>query len=584
MAVRSRIRWILHATEHPERAESTPGARPAAGSAQRGLLVRWQSAIHLLARSWLALAWAFRRTVYGAFHCVVLSACAPAPLTPWPTLAVPSTYRETGREPDRTALGEASAEARRPGAALTEPGDGWWHIFGDAWLDAWIARAEQDNPGLAQAAARVARAAATLGLEAAQAQPQLGVNAGVSRQVGALVNAAGGRGNLFTAGLDFRWDADLLQRLSRQQQSALHDLQAQQALLRQARLVLQAEVTQTYLAWRSLEAEQQALAAVLHAERRLVALAERQVAAGLAAQTLRRSALAELRADEAEAQALARRQALLVHALIALAGGEPAPAVPRRDTAAAFSRPDKLPTTAESPWPEVPAGLPSRMLQRRPDVAAAEASLQAARLRLGLARDAWFPTLALTANAGLASGELSQWLRTAARQAGLGLLLSLPVFDGGRTEAERAAAEAVLAEATAAHRGQVVQALREVDDQLATLRTLALEAEARAQAAALAGDEARRAQGQWQRGLIGEAEVWQTERTAQRQRRLWLQAQAARGAATVALVRALGGGWAEAAQVPAAVMDRRIEAPEQALAQAASRESLAAKSSGNGHR
>ncbi len=483
------------------------------------------------------------RAITAGLCAVLLSACAPAPLAPWPATAAPAAFRHAGPPPPGGAPGPAAVPS-------IEPAEGWWQLFGDARLDAWVAQAREGNPGLAQAAARVSRAAAAVGVQAAQGQPQLGSTVGAGRQVGSLVNAAGSRGNLFNAGLDLSWDADLLQRLSRQQQSAQQDLQAQQALHRQARLVLDAEVAQTFLAWRSLGAEQQALAEVLQADRRLVELAGRQVRAGLAAETLHRSALAEQRADEAEAQVLARRRALLEHALIALAGGEPPAGWAGFDGPGAAAEAASG-AAADAPWPEVPAGLPSRMLKRRADVAAAEATLQAARLRLGLARDAWFPSFTLTANAGLASGALGQWLRAAGRTAGLGLLLDLPVFDGGRREAERAAAEATLAEAAAAHRGQVVQALREVDDQLATLHTMALEAEARAQAATLAADEARRARSQWQRGLVGEAEAWQTERSAQRQRRLWLQAQAARGGATVGLVRALGGGWGDPAEAAA---------------------------------
>jgi len=440
----------------------------------------------------------------------------------------PAAFRENGVAPQADA---------RPAAEAAGP---WWQVFGDAGLDAWVQRARRDNPGLAQAAARVARAAAALGVQAARASPQLAANIAASRQIGALVNAAGGQGNLFDAGLRLSWDADALQRLSRQQQAALHDLQSQQRMHQQAQLVLEAEVVLTYLAWRDLGAEQQALAAVVQIDRVVVAVAERRIGAGLAAATARSAALAELGNDEVEVQAFERRRAQLEHALFALAGGDGEAFVPAEASA------------AHAALPVIPAGLPSTMLQRRGDVAAAEQTLQAARLRLGLARDAWFPALTLTASAGVASGELGQWLRAAARSAGFGLLLSIPGLDGGRADAERLGAEAALAEATAVHRDKVVQALREVDDQLSALRTLAAEAAARRRVADEAARDAVRLTHLWQSGLLGEVEVMQARRVAERQHRLWLQLQAARRQATVALVRALGGGWGTTTASPLA--------------------------------
>jgi multidrug efflux system outer membrane protein len=527
----------------------------------------------------------FRRAARVALACLFaqgLLACAPAPVLPPPAARVPESFREPA------AQGEAGASLATASAAETPmPPDGWWQVFGDDRLDALIRRARQGNPGLQQAGARVAKAAATLGLSAAQRRPQLGVGVFATRQVGPLVNAAGDQGNLFSADLRLSLDADLLHKLSRQQQSAWHDLQAQQALGRQAQVLLEASVADSYLAWRGLRLEQRALSAVLQADRALLAVAERRVRAGLAAAPVRSAALAELGADEAEAQDLARRMALLEHALAALVGDfedlglddhpgglareadasaaaidvtAPAP-VPIASAAEPMATADALAQaapgdTAWSPLPAIPPGLPSRMLQRRPDVAAASQALQAARLRLGVARDAWFPDLVLTANAGFASSELSRWLRLSARNAGLGLLLSLPGLDGGRADAQRAAAAADVELATAEHREKVLLALREVDDQLATLRTLAAEAATRRDGAEDAAREAARLGGQWQRGLIGEGDVLQAQRLAQRQQRLWRAVQARQRAATVALVRSLGGGWGESPPDPAAETTR----------------------------
>lgn len=477
------------------------------------------------------------RTRALAAPLLCLAGCGSLPPAP-PSVATPAAFHQ--------AAGPAD------GTAPVPAGDRWWQLFADPVLDRWEERALRDNPGLAQAGARVTRAAAALGLQQARTGPRLDLVAGASRQQGPLVNAAGADGNLFTAALRLSIDADAAQRPARQRDLAAHELAAEAARERHARLMLQAEVAQTTLALQGLAAEQQLLARRLRIDDTLVDLAARRVGAGFAADAVHQAALAERWADAAETDALARRQALLAHALTMLAGRYDAP-----DAAADLPAPD-----ADGWVPVVPAGLPAAMLQRRADIAVAEAMLQAARVRLGLARDAWFPVLTLTAQAGLASSELSRWLQASALTTGLGLLLQLPGLDGGRTAAERAGAEAALAEAAAAHRAAVLQALREVDDQLATLRTLADEAAARGRIAATAQAEAERLDGQWRRGLRPQTEALAAQRSALQQRRLWLQAQTERRRATVALVRALGGGWDDgpppdpaAASAPAAGLE-----------------------------
>ncbi|MFM9914815.1 MAG: efflux transporter outer membrane subunit [Rhizobacter sp.] len=447
-----------------------------------------------------------------------LSACAPAPVAVSTPVPVPESYREQATGVD--ASGDALAAA-------------WWTVFRDDRLDALERRARLGNPSLQQAVARVERAAAALGARAADSQPRVGAAIGATRQVGPLINAAGAQGNFFNAELRLSVDVDLLQRLSRAEQAAEHDVRAQQALHRQAQLVLEVNVAHSELEWRAVRLEQRALEQALQADRELLAMAERRVQSGLAAPMVRTAARVQWQVDEVEWQRLDRRKAVLEHALTALIGvSEPAvEAVPSGDA---------LPSL-----PSIPVGLPSQMLQRRGDVTAAEQAMQSARLRLGLARDAWFPQITLTANAGLASGELGQWLSGAARSTGIGLLLSLPGLDGGRADALRAAAAADLHLATAEHRERVFGALREVDDQLAALRTLAAEAAARQAGAEDAERDADRLVAQWRSGLNGGIEALQTQREARLQQRLWIQARSAQQQATVDLVRALGGGWGQ---------------------------------------
>ncbi len=455
-----------------------------------------------------------------------LAGCASGPLPAPVAQPVPEAFRE-------------SAD---PAAALPVPVDGWWRLFDDATLDQLMAQATRGNPGLQQAAARVAQAAASWRSAGAGGRPQLSASAGASRELGSRVNAAGERGNFFDAGLTLQWDLDWLQRASRSEQAGALDLQAQQQQGLQVRLLLQAEVAQAWLQWRALQQEKPLLQQAALQGRELLALADRRQRAGLTAVQAGLQLRQDVQADEHELLLLERRLALTGHALAALIGQAHAPGL---DAAGAAARWTAL--------PPVPAGLPSQMLRRRADVAAAEHALQAARLRAGLARDAWFPALTLTAHAGLASDDLGQWLRSSARSLGLGLLLALPLLDGGRNQALRDHADAVTDELTAAHRERVLHALREVDDQLATLRTLAAEAALLEAAWVQARRDAERAVSMQAQGLVAADDALLLRRAALRQQRAWLHVQAQQRQATVALVRALGGGWGDA---PAALAQR----------------------------
>lgn len=476
------------------------------------------------------------RTWRGGLAAVVACACAGcghSPLAPLADNPAPPAYREA------------------PGAAaLPQTAD--WRAFDDPRLEAWLARALSGSPTLAQAAARVERAAALLGGQAALAAPHVDASVAASRRDGALVNDAGSRGNLFQAGLSLRWDPDLFHQLSRQQQVARQDLLAQRALYHQAWLALQADVTQAYLAARMAHRERAVLDELLRTDEALVGAAWRRVAAGLAPPSEHEAALIAQQQDALARQALLRREAQLDHALVALAGGDAtlAAAEPLRSTTAlAPAQPREVESAPLPALPVVPPGLPSQMLQQRPDVAAAQARVQAARLRLGLAQDAWFPSLALTAQAGQASSELGQWLHAAARSSALGLLLSLPVLDGGRRDAERDAALAQLNEATSTYRALVVTALREVDDQLVARRTWDEASRLQAGRVELALQAQARAHRQWRQGLLPGTDAWQALRAVLLQQQQWIQAEAARGEATVALVHALGGGWQSVVQM-----------------------------------
>jgi multidrug efflux system outer membrane protein len=238
----------------------------------------------------------------------------------------------------------------------------------------------------------------------------------------------------------------------------------------------------------------------------------------------------ELASNEAEAIALDRRRAALEHALAVLVG----------DAASSFG-------LAEHAWitalPGIPAGVPATVLARRPDVSAAQSSMLAAQARLGVAQAAWFPDISLTAAGGFASTDIGDLLKWSARAWSIGALLSLPVFDGGRRQAGVDGVAAQLDIAMAGYRGQVLGAIRDVEDQLSALRLLKDQADAQEQAVTSATRATMLSESRYRNGLVSQLELLDARRSELSNRRQALQVKSAQYQATVSLIRALGGGW-----------------------------------------
>ena len=202
---------------------------------------------------------------------------------------------------------------------------------------------------------------------------------------------------------------------------------------------------------------------------------------------------------------------------------------------------------AEADWtgalPQVPPGVPSTVLARRPDVAAAQRAMQAAQTRVGVAQAAWFPDVSLTASGGFASTDIGDLFKWSARAWGVGALLSLPVFDGGRREAGVRGANAAWDAAAAGYREQVLVAFREVEDQLSALRLLADQAAAQAQAVDAASRATVLSTSRYRNGYVSQLELLDARRSELANRRQALQVRAAQYQSTIGLIRALGGGW-----------------------------------------
>lgn len=450
----------------------------------------------------------------SALLLLALAACSSEPRTDPPALSLPSSFRHAGASP----------------GVAPPAGDDWWTVFRDPALDALQARAAAANTTIQAAAARLARSRALTRGTDAQRWPQARLRAGAGRQVGPIVNAAGGEGTLINAAVDLSYEADLFGTLQLAAAAAHLDTQSQQDLLRDAGLQVQAEVAQTYLSLRGLDAEQEVVNSAAAAWRETAAITGQRFRAGSAAELEWVRAQAEVAATESEALALLRRRSEGENALALLAGAP----------ASGFAVPPQSLTPA---LPDIPAGVPAAVLARRPDVAAAWRGVQAADARVGAARNAWLPDLTLNASGGVASPHAVELLQAAMRTWSVAALLNLTLFDAGRRASQLEVAQADRTAAATAYRERVLVAIREVEDQLAALQALAAQARAQAAAVALGERTAVLAESRHRSGFASQLEVLDARRTALRTQRDALQLRSAQYQATVRLVRALGGAW-----------------------------------------
>jgi len=408
----------------------------------------------------------------------------------------------------------------------------WWKTFGDPVLDELVVRADRNSTSVQLAAARLNQARALLRAADADRLPQVAVGAGANRSNTAIPGSTNPT-TLLTAGASVAWEADVFGRLAKASQAAALDAQASEALLQSTRLLVQSDVAGAYFALRALDSERALVRQTVDAYRDTLRLTERRYQAGDVAELDLARVQTEVASTQSQALALDRQRAEVEHALAVLLGEVPSQ----------FG----LKAVGDAEWggllPIVPPGVPSTVLTRRPDVAAAQSSMLAAQKRVGVAQAAYFPDLSLTANGGFASSELGDLFKWSARSWGIGALLSLPVFDGGRREAGVKGANAQWDAAAAGYREQVLVAFRDVEDQLSALRLLTDQASAQKQAVDAASRATVLSTSRYRNGYVSQLELLDARRSELANRRQALQVRAAQYQATVGLIRALGGGW-----------------------------------------
>jgi multidrug efflux system outer membrane protein len=462
----------------------------------------------------------------------LLAGCSLAPKFERPEVETPAQFKEL-------------APAERGSWKMAQPAEGqprgeWWKVFGDPVLEALEAEAIAANQNLKAAAARVSQARALVGVAKADRIPQVDVGFGPSREkpTGASLGLPPGVDvapfTVWRGLLSVSYEVDLFGRISDNISAARSDYEGTQARFYSVQLALQADVAQTYFALRESDEELALLRGTVGLREDSVRLLQRRFDLGEISELDLARAKTELATTRSDAIALERQRALLDHALAVLLG----------KPAAAFSL---APAPLASATPLIPAGLPSSLLERRPDIAAASRTMAAANARIGVAKAAFFPVLNLTAAGGFESADLSDLFKWSARTWALGPLvgtiLAMPLIDGGRNQANLDRSYAALEESVAGYRQQVLVAFAEVEDNLANVRTLDDQGHATRDAAASASRALTIAQARYRAGATGYLDVIDAQRSLLSIQRLDTQIKGARATSTVALIRALGGGW-----------------------------------------
>jgi multidrug efflux system outer membrane protein len=426
------------------------------------------------------------------------------------------------------------------------PKGNWWEIFGDTNLNGLELQAVQANQQLKAAVARVDEARATARVARSQLMPSLSLDSSFARE-GYSPNANPSFGNItantFSTPLDLSYEVDLWGRIRRLFQGARADAQASLADFYNVLLTLQSDVAQNYFALRSLDAEIATVKGTLDLRHEQVRLVRSRLEGGIGNELDVAQAETELASTEAEAAALAHRRDELENAIAILVGENPS----------SF----KLAAVDDPNWnpqpPGIPAGLPSELLERRPDVAQAERQLASANAKIGVAKAAFFPVLTLTGSAGYLSGDLSSLFNWDSRTWSIGPSLSLPIFTGGRNRANYKYSQAAFQESVALYRQQVLVAFGDVENSLSGIYHFAVQAEAQQRAVTSARRATELATDRYRSGIVAYIEVVDASRDTLTAERANAQLAGQRLNASVQLIKALGGGWTDQQLLASAV-------------------------------
>lgn len=464
------------------------------------------------------------RRLLVSLAAMALSACALGPDYARPEIEVPATF------------GDAAASTA-PGSIADR---GWWDLYRDPELNRLIDVALQNNLDLRAAVARVDQARAVLGSTGLTLLPQIAVTGGVERSKSAIDATAGGDriGTTRTARVGLSWELDLWGRLRREDEAVSAELLAAEYARRGVLVSLVSDVATAWFRLASLEEQLQVTRATLTTREEFLKLTRAQSERGVVSGLDVASAQAQLAQARANIPEFERQVAITEHALSLLLGRNPE----------SFAHGNLA--TASAMSPEIPEGLPSKLLERRPDILEAEQGLVAANARIGVAKAVLFPSISLTAGYGSLSGDMADLFSRGAETWSIGVDLLQPLLDADRNLYRVDLADARRAEALAVYERAVRNGFREVADALVTRQKLAeversqnelVEAQQRAEEIATA---------RYKVGYSSYFDVINSDRDLFNAKLARSSARLNARLATVDLYRALGGGWIEKETTP----------------------------------
>ena len=465
------------------------------------------------------------RLVVFPLTCVVvacLAACSAVPPSSPPEVVVPAQFWQA-----------SLFQLARPATAPVP--DAWWTLFNDPVLNGLQSQLLDHNFNLQAAVAAVDVAQAALGSSRAAVMPAVGVTGGATRST---ANGTTAPATSYTAqAVLATWEVDLWGRLRAGVSASEARLDASRYTLAATRLSLQATLVQTYLAARSSQALQAILVRSLESYAQSLAVVENRYAAGIVTSADVAQAKSQWLSTQAQLAEARLQGAQFNHALALLVGQAPAQFVlaanPFQDRAGI-----DLP-----PLPPIPEQLPSQLLERRPDIAAAQAQVAAANAQIGAAEAAFFPALTLSASAGVRGSELANVFQAPNQLWSLGTALAVSLFDGGARTAAKASAVATQQQVVATYRQTVLTAFQEVEDNLAAAGYLAQAVQAQTQALVAAQQALAVIQNQYKAGTVAYLNVLTAQNTVLTSERSLLDARNRQLAAANQLLKNIAGRW-----------------------------------------
>ena len=471
--------------------------------------------------------------VAAAAALLFVQACAVGPNYVRPSAETPPAYKE--------ALGWKTAEPRD----AVERGP-WWDVFGDPQLSAFEARVSVSNQTVATSEAQFRQARALVAAARAAYFPTvtIGVSAARTRRptssIGNVPTVIGGPTiggssstvqSQYAMPIDISWELDLWGRIRRSVESSAASAQASAADLESVRLSLQAALASNYFQLRALDAQKKLFDDTVTAFERSLELTKNRYAGGIASRLDVAEAQTQLDTTRALAIDIGVARAQLEHAIATLVGA------PASSFEIAFA------PIVTTPPPDIPTGVPSELLERRPDVAAAERRVASANAQIGVAESAYFPTVTLSASGGFESTSAADWFTWPSRFWSVGPSISETVFDGGLRGAQTEEARAAYDANVATYRASVLTGFQEVEDNLAALRILDDERRVQNDAVASARDAVTITTNQYKSGIVSYLNVVTSQATALDNERTAVDILGRRMTASVQLLKALGGTW-----------------------------------------